>query len=71
MKIAQLDEAALVQVRALEEELGTYVIALAPRYPLAELPQEKLRRLQELEKQLGVVLLAYEREQAPAHRNPR
>ena len=59
MAIAQLDEADLAKVRALEENLGTYVVALAPKYPLAELSDDQLRHLQEVEKDVGAVLLAY------------
>jgi hypothetical protein len=61
MKIAELDKARLAKVRALEEELGTYVVALEPQLPLANLTDEQLERLQAAEAELGVVLLAYRR----------
>jgi hypothetical protein len=60
MKIAQLDEAQLAKVRALEEALGVYVVALEPQYQLADLSEEQLKRLQAAEEEMGVVLLAYE-----------
>lgn len=59
MKVAQLDAEALDKVRALEDTLGAYVVALEPDYPLADLSDDELAQLQELERALGVVLLAY------------
>ncbi len=60
MTIAQLDEARLAEVRALEEELGIYLVALEHKIQLADLSEEQLKRIQASEKDLGVVLLAYE-----------
>lgn len=62
MKIADLEPARLAKVRELEEELGTYVVALEPEFRLAALTPAQLERLQAAEKELGVVLLAYARE---------
>ena len=59
MKVAELDPARLAKVRKLEEELGTYVVALEPEFQLAELNSGQLERLATAEKELGVVLLAY------------
>ena len=61
MKIAELDQVRLDKVRALEQELGTYVVALEPAVPLAKLTDEQLKRLQAVEAELGVVLLAYQK----------
>jgi alpha-ketoglutarate-dependent taurine dioxygenase len=55
-----LDPGRLEKVRKLEEELGAYVVALEPEFRLAELTTEQLARLEVAEKELGVVLLAYE-----------
>jgi hypothetical protein len=61
MKFAELAKERLEKVRALEDEIGTYVIALEPAYRIADLSEEKLKKLQALEKELGVTLLAYEK----------
>jgi hypothetical protein len=63
VKIAELDEGQLAKLRALESELGTWVVALEREFRLAELSDEKLGKLQGVEDELGVVLLAYEAEQ--------
>jgi hypothetical protein len=60
-KIAELDKARLQKLRALEEKLGTYVVALEPKLPLAALSDEQLEQLQDAETELGVVLVAYEK----------
>lgn len=61
LKIAELDETNLSRLHDLEEELGTYVVALEPQGQIAELSAEQLAHLQESEQKMGVVLLAYER----------
>jgi hypothetical protein len=61
LKIAELDEKNLSRLHALEEELGTTIIALEPDYRIAELSAEQLAHLQESEQKMGVVLLAYDR----------
>lgn len=62
MELADLDAQHLDKLHKLEDELGACVVALQPRYPLAELPPEKIGRLQQAEKDLGVVLLAYKKD---------
>jgi hypothetical protein len=66
LKIANLDENGLSTLHALEEELGAYVIALEPQgqiaeLSLAELSAKHLSHLQESERNMGLVLLAYDR----------
>jgi len=61
VKIASLTKAQLEKVRALEEDMGTWVVALEPEFRLVELSEEQVKRLQSVEKELGLVLLAYER----------
>jgi len=61
MKVADLEPARLAKVRGLEEELGTYVVALEPEFRLAALAAKQLARLEATEQELGVVLLAYAR----------
>ena len=61
MKIANLDEADLKKVQQMEETMGTLIIALEPHIPLAELTEEQVEALNVLEKDLGVVLIAYQK----------
>jgi hypothetical protein len=48
-------------LQAFEEEMGFYLVALAPRYELAELSAEQVEKVQAMEQKLGVVLLAYQK----------
>jgi hypothetical protein len=59
MKIANLDEAGLRKVRELEEQMQSMILVLEPHHPLADLTPEQVERLRALEKELGVLLLAY------------
>lgn len=61
MKIANLDEASLQKVRDLEEQMESMILVLEPHRPLADLTPEQVERLHSLEKELGVLLLAYQR----------
>ena len=60
MKIANLDDAGLKRIQQMEEAMGTLIVALEPHVPLAELSEEQMAKLQALEKELNVVLLAYQ-----------
>jgi len=60
LKVAQLDEARLTKLRALEQELGACVVAVQKDARFADLSERQLKRLQAGEKDLNVVLLAYE-----------
>ena len=60
MRIANLDEASLNKLRTLEEAMGATILALEPIYPVAQLTPEQLEILQKLEKELGIVLIAYQ-----------
>ena len=59
LQIANLDQEDLNKLKAFEEEVGYFVVALQPQYKLAELSAADVNRLQELEAEIGVVLLAY------------
>lgn len=59
MRIANLDEASLERIRDLEEQFGTLILAVEPRYSPAELNEDQLKRLKNLEEELEVVLIAY------------
>lgn len=60
MKVADLDEASLARVQALEQEIGACVLALEPKVKLRDLSAEELERLRSAEEELGLVLMAYE-----------
>ena len=60
MKIADLDEAGLARVRALEKDIGACVLALEPKVKLRDLSEDQLERLRAAEQELGLVLLAYD-----------
>lgn len=62
MSIADLDQNTLAKLQAFEDEMGFYVVALAPRYKLAELSAEQIDKVQGMEQKLDVVLLAYQKE---------
>ena len=57
---AKLDEAQLTKLRKLELELGGWVVALGTTVQISELADERLQRLQALEEEVGLVLLACE-----------
>lgn len=59
MRIANLDEESLARIRDLEEQFGTLILAVEPRYATAELTEDQLKRLQALEQELDIVLIAY------------
>jgi hypothetical protein len=61
MKIADLDEASLKRIQQMEEAMGTLILALEPQIPLAELTDEQVEKLNVLEQELGVVLIAYQK----------
>lgn len=61
---AALDESTLADVRRLEQELGTTLVAYEPRSPYADLDADQVAALQRAESQLGVRLLAYRPEAA-------
>jgi hypothetical protein len=60
MKIADLDETSIERIQQMEEAMGTLIVALEPHVPLAELTAEQVRKLQALEQELEVVLIAYQ-----------
>ena len=59
MKYAQLDENNLERVRSLEEQTGAVVLVMEKVHPLARLTDPQIQRIQALEKDLGVILIAY------------
>jgi hypothetical protein len=71
MHPAELDEAALARVRALEGQLGCPLVAYEPESPYAPLTEEQLAALRRTEAELGVQLLAYRAAQQPTSRAAR
>jgi sugar phosphate isomerase/epimerase len=63
---APLDEESLAQLRQLEQETGTVIVAYQPESPFAPLDAGQVARLKDLERELGVVLLAYANDEAAA-----
>jgi len=59
MKIADLDDKRLAKLRELEDELGVCLVALEEEFRLARLLPDQVERLQDAERNMGVVLLAY------------
>ena len=59
IRIAKLNEPTLEKIRVMEEELRTTIVALEPYLPAAPLTADQVQRLEALEQELGVILLAY------------
>jgi len=57
---ARLDDAALDELRRLEREMDTVLVALEPAPAYADLPADKLAKLRNAEAKLGVVMVAYD-----------
>ncbi len=60
MKYAQLDEAGMEKVQVMEEQTGAVVLVMEKIHPLAKLNDVQVKKIQELEKDLGVILIAYQ-----------
>ena len=58
--IAKLDGAQLGKLNELEMELGSWIVALGTTVQTAHLTDERLKKLQAFEEEVGVVLLACE-----------
>ncbi len=50
----------MAKLHELEMELGSWIVALGTTVQTAELTDERLKKLQALEEEVGVVLLACE-----------
>ncbi|MFO7680935.1 MAG: hypothetical protein R6X34_12870 [Chloroflexota bacterium] len=60
LKIAKLNEQDVAKIRALEEAMGTHIMAYQPGLQMADLTAEQVQALQGVENELGVILLAYD-----------
>jgi hypothetical protein len=59
LRPAQLGDAALDDVRRLEQQLGTPLVAYESETPYAALTDDQLAEIRRVESTLGVRLLAY------------
>lgn len=59
IRIANLDPATIEKLKLMEAEFGSCILALEPYHPPAPLTEQQLQKLRAVEKELGVVLLAY------------
>lgn len=57
---ARLDEATTNRIRSLEEDLQCLVVALEVKAPYAKLSHDQCKKLQHIEGELGVSLVAYQ-----------
>jgi len=60
MKVAQLDQLRENRIRELEKDIGFQILALHPETQQAHLSKDQTERLQLMERELGVTLVAYE-----------
>lgn len=61
LRPAALDDAAVDDLRRLEDRIGTTIVAYEEESPYASLSAEQLAEIQRVESTLGVRLLAYRR----------
>jgi len=62
LKVAKLNSEKLDKVKTLEETLGSTVVAYKPDASFASMTDKEVAKLQATEKELGMVLLAFEQE---------
>ena len=60
MKYANLDNRGLEKVHTLEEQIGSVVLVMEQQFPIAKLSDQQVEHIQALEKDLGVILIAYQ-----------
>ncbi len=61
MHPAPIDDKGLERVRALEQKLGKVLVAVEPDPAYARLDREELAALQQAERELDTILIAYEK----------
>ena len=59
LRYARLDREKIAMLHELESKLGSWVIAVEPASTVAEVNNEQLEKIKKLEKEMGMVLLAY------------
>lgn len=60
LQVANLSREQVERLKALEERLGTILVAYERKYRFADLTDEQVAVIQDAERDLGVTLLAYE-----------
>lgn len=60
LKIADLDEKGKSTLAKLEKELEAHIMAFQPSVKIKKLSPELIKRVEEIEEQLGATLLVYE-----------
>jgi hypothetical protein len=60
LQVASLSPDQLEKLNALEQKLGTILVAYEQKYRFADLTDEQVALLQQAEREMGVTLLAYE-----------
>lgn len=61
LKIATLDSTGVNKIRSLEQATGTHIMAFEMGLELASLSEEQMNAMKALEKDLGVILIVYNR----------
>ncbi|MGI9316257.1 MAG: hypothetical protein ACR2QW_02895 [bacterium] len=57
---AEVDDSQLATIKKLEDSTGALIVALEPTEKYARLSREQLDALQSAERELGVVMVAYD-----------
>ncbi|MDP6113095.1 MAG: hypothetical protein QF473_05240 [Planctomycetota bacterium] len=60
MKIADLDVDSLDRLTDMEDAYGATIVAVQPVYSVSKLSADQMEKVQALEDELDVVLIAYE-----------
>jgi uncharacterized coiled-coil DUF342 family protein len=60
LKIADLDEKGKATITELEQAIDAHIMAFQPSVKIKQLSPELIKRIQEIEQQLGVTLLVYD-----------
>jgi hypothetical protein len=58
--MASLNSQQLDKIQSLENDLGYLLLALEPKYNVADLDADAVEKVKKLEEELGIVLLAYQ-----------
>ena len=60
LKVATLSKEDVAEIRKLEKETGTHIMAYEPGLKAAELNQQDLQKVRALESRIGATLLVFE-----------
>jgi hypothetical protein len=59
LKIADLSKSDVARIQKLESALASHIMAYQPGLHMANLTDKQIQDVKEVEKELGVILLAY------------